>query len=75
MDNERFDYSERLREAIRNMVQVRGQRGVRADQHLGALAQLVREIFVDEGFVESDVLVKGEGRNLKLPGYFRPTKD
>jgi hypothetical protein len=75
MESESFDYSERLREAIRNMVQVRGQRGVRADQHLGALAQLVREIFVNEGFAESDILVKGEGRNLKLPGYFRPTKD
>jgi hypothetical protein len=75
MEIENFDYSERLREAIRDMVQVRGQRGVRADQHLGALAQLVREIFVSEGFAESDVLVKGEGHNLTLPGYFRPTKD
>ncbi len=75
MEGESFDYSKRLREAIRNMVQVRGQRGVSADQHLGALAQLVREIFVNEGFAESNVLVKGEGRNLKLPGYFRPTKD
>ena len=75
MDNEGFDYSERLQNAIRSMVEVRGQRGVRADQHLGALAQLVREIFVAEGFAESDVLVKGEGHNLKLPGYFRPAKD
>lgn len=75
MEGRDFSYSERLREAIRHMVEVRGQRGVRADQHLKALAALLREIFVDEGFAESDVLVKGEGRNLKLPGYFRPTKD
>lgn len=54
---------------------MRGEKGVRADQHLKALAQLVREIFVAEGFAESDVLVKGEGRGLRLPGYFRPTKD
>lgn len=75
MEGRDFSYSERLREAIRHMVEVRGQKGVRADQHLKALAGLLREIFVNEGFAESDVLVKGEGRNLKLPGYFRPTKD
>lgn len=69
------DYSERLRAAITSMVEVRQQQGVRADQHLKALAELVREIFVHEGFAESDVLMKGEGGNLKLPGYFRPTKD
>lgn len=57
------------------MVEVRGEKGVLADQHLKVLASLVREIFVNEGFSESDVLVKGEGRNLKLPGFFRPTKD
>lgn len=70
-----YDYTERLRKAIKEMVEVRGEQGVRADRHLEALAKLVREIFTDEGFAESDVFMKGEGNNLKLPGYFRPTKD
>jgi len=69
------DYSERLRAAIKSLVEVRQEQGVRADRHLEALAVLVRSIFVHEGFAESDVLMKGEGGNLKLPGYFRPTKD
>ncbi len=70
-----YDYTERLRKAIKEMVEVRGEQGVRTDRHLEALAKLVREIFTDEGFAESDVFMKGEGNNLKLPGYFRPTKD
>lgn len=69
------DYSGRLREAIKSMVEVRGQKGVRADQHLAALARLVREIFVDEGFAESDIIVKGGGNSLRLPRYFRPAKN
>jgi hypothetical protein len=69
------DYSERLSEAITQMVEVRGEKGVRADRHLEALSKLIREIFVAEGFDPSDVRVKGDGRTKTLPGYYRPTKN
>lgn len=80
------DYSDRLKEAIGSMAQIRQDKSVRADSHLQALGNLVRDLFVAEGFNGDDVLVrtqdenekkrrKVEGRNLTLPGYFRVTKN
>lgn len=79
-------YSVRLKEAVSSMAQVRQEKTVRADSHLQGLGNLVRDIFVGEGFDGDDVLVKTQDkeekrrrrkkrRNLTLPGYFRVTKD
>lgn len=79
-------YSSRLKEAVRSMAQVREEKTVRADSHLQALGNLVRDIFVAEGFDGDDVLIKTKDekekerrkkkhKNLTLPGYFRVTKN
>lgn len=64
---EEFVYAERFREAIGSFWRVRAEQGVRAGQHLDELAKLVGDIFVDEGFSESNVLRR---RQLELPGYY-----
>lgn len=80
------DYSERLKKAVRSMAEVREEKTVRADGHLQALGNLIRDIFVAEGFDGDDVLLKTQDeeekkrrkkkrRNLTLPGYFRVTKN
>lgn len=80
------DYSDRLKEAVGSMARIRQEKTVRADSHLQALGELVRDLFVAEGFDGDDVLVrtederekkrrKAKGRNLTLPGYFRVTKN
>lgn len=80
------EYSERLKEVVSRMAQVRAAKIVRSDSHLQALGNLIRSIFVAEGFDGDDVLIKTQdeeekkrrkkkGKNLTLPGYFRATKD
>ncbi len=80
------DYTDRLKEAVRSMIRVRDEKGVRPDSHLQALGDLVRDIFVTEGFDEDDVLVNSQDeaekkrrrkrrKTLTLPGYFRATKN
>ncbi len=68
---EDFAYAEQFREAIENFWLVRARQGVRAGQHLDKLAELVGDIFVDEGFAEGNVLRR---RQLELPGYYRSEK-
>lgn len=68
---EEFEYGERFRKAIESFWLVRAEQGVRAGQHLDELAGLVGDIFVDEGFSESNVLRR---RQLELPGYYRSEK-
>ena len=79
-------YSDRLREAVGSMARIRQEKTVRADSHLQALGNLVRDLFVAEGFDGDDVLIstkdeqekkrrKARGKNLTLPGYFRATKN
>ena len=64
-------YAEEFREAIENFWLIRAERGVRSGQHLDKLAELVGDIFVDEGFSEGNVLRR---RQLELPGYYRSEK-
>ncbi len=64
-------YAEQFRRAIENFWSVRTRQGVRAGQHLDKLAELVGDIFVDEGFAEGNVLRR---RQLELPGYYRSEK-
>ncbi len=59
------DYSERLKKAVRSMAEVREEKTVRADGHLQALGNLVRDIFVAEGFDGDDVLVKTQDKEEK----------
>ena len=64
-------YAEEFREAIEDFWLVRAERGVRSGQHLDKLAELVGDIFVEEGFSEGNVLRR---RQLELPGYYRSEK-
>ena len=80
-------YSERFEKAVRNYWLVRtaqkqkqtdagrsdaGTRGsVTGGAQMGAMADLVAEIFVEEGFPESSIR---RGASLELPGYYRPEK-
>ena len=64
-------YSERFEEAIRRYWIVRKERTVRGGKQLDALAELVAQIFIDEGFPESSIQ---RGTSLELPGYYRPEK-
>jgi hypothetical protein len=80
-------YSERFEKAVRNYWAVRtaqkrkqtdagradaGTRGaVTGGAHMGAMADLVAETFVEEGFPESSIR---RGASLELPGYYRPEK-
>jgi len=66
-------YTGRLERIISSFWENREQKGVRAGQHLDGVAQLLREIFVEEGFAESSV--QRRNRGLTLPGYYRATKD
>jgi len=68
---EDFAYAERFREAIEDFWVVRARHGVRSGQHLDKLAELVGDIFVDEGFAAGNVLRR---RQLELPGYYRSEK-
>lgn len=77
-------YAERFEEAVRNYWRVRasqkrrqteagrsdaGSRGaVTGGAQMGAMADLVAEIFVEEGFPESSIQ---RGTSLELPGYYR----
>ncbi len=81
------DYSERFEEAVRDYWRVRtaqrhkqteagrsdaGTRGaVTGGAQMEAMADLVAEIFVEEGFPESSIQ---RGTSLELPGYYRPEK-
>jgi hypothetical protein len=58
-------YAEQFREAIENFWLVRAEQRVRAGQHLDKLAELVGDIFLDEGFAKGNVLRR---RQLELPG-------
>ncbi|WP_119070039.1 PaeR7I family type II restriction endonuclease [Rubrobacter indicoceani] len=82
--SESGSYSERLEEALKKVYS--SEQSVRADRHLRAVGDLVREIFVEAGFNEENVLTRsaeeGEkrlrersGARLTLPGYYRVTKD
>lgn len=78
---------ERFEAAIRNYWSVResqaakqiesgkidaGRRGaVTGGAHLDALAQLLEEIFLNEGFAPDSIRRR---TNVELPGYYRPTK-
>lgn len=64
-------YAEQFRRAMEDFWSVRARQGVRAGQHLDKLAELVGDIFVDEGFAEGNVLRR---RQLELPGYYRSEK-
>jgi hypothetical protein len=64
-------YSERFEEAIRRYWIVRRERTVRGGKQLDALAELIAQIFVDEGFPESNIQ---RGTSMELPGYYRPEK-
>jgi hypothetical protein len=64
-------YSERFGEAIRRYWVVRKEKTVRGGKQLDALANLVAQIFVDEGFPESSIQ---RGTSLELQGYYRPEK-
>ena len=64
-------YAEQFRRAIEDFWAVRTRQGVRAGQHLDKLAELVGDIFVDEGFAEGNVLRR---RQLEIPGYYRSEK-
>jgi Restriction endonuclease XhoI len=64
-------YAEQFRRAIEDFWSVRTRQGVRAGQHLDKLAELVGDIFVDEGFAEGNVLRR---RQLELSGYYRSEK-
>ena len=64
-------YAEQFRRAIEDFWSVRARQGVRAGQHLDKLAELVGDIFVDEGFAEGNVLRR---RGLDFPGYYRSEK-
>jgi hypothetical protein len=64
-------YARRFREAIEDFWLVRGRQGVRSGRHLDKLAELVGDIFVDEGFAEGNVLRR---RQLEIPGYYRSEK-
>ena len=68
---EESSYAEQFRRAIEDFWSVRTRQGVRAGQHLDKLAELVGDIFVDEGFAEGNVLRR---RQLELPGYYRSEK-
>jgi hypothetical protein len=64
-------YAEQFCRAIEDIWSVRTRQGVRAGQHLDKLAELVGDIFVDEGFAEGNVLRR---RQLELSGYYRSEK-
>lgn len=64
-------YSEKFEEAIRRYWIVRKERTVRGGKQLDALADLMAQIFIDEGFPESSIQ---RGTSLELPGYYRPEK-
>lgn len=64
-------YSERLEQAVRSYWSVRKESTVRGGKQLDALAELVAEIFIEEGFPEKSIQ---RGASLELPGYYRPEK-
>jgi Restriction endonuclease XhoI len=64
-------YSERFEEAIRRYWVIRKEKTVRGGKQLDAIAELVAQIFVDQGFPESSIQ---HGTSLELPGYYRPEK-
>lgn len=64
-------YSERFEEAVRRYWVVRKERTVRGGKQLDALAELVAQIFIEEGFPEGSIQ---RGASLELPGYYRPEK-
>lgn len=64
-------YSERFAEAVRRYWVIRKESTVRGGKQLDALAELVAQIFVDEGFPEDSIR---QGTSLELPGYYRPEK-
>lgn len=64
-------YTNRFKEAIRRYWIVRKESTVRGGKQLDALAELVAQIFVDEGFSEDSIQ---QGTSLELPGYYRPEK-
>lgn len=68
-----MNYTKRLEDIISDFWDVRSQKGVKAGQHLDGVAQLIKDIFVEEGFDEVSILRKNKG--LTLPGYYRATKD
>lgn len=83
-----MSYSEEFEESVRDYWRIRAgqksrqeQRGVvdigsrtetTGGKHLLPLAQLIAQVFVDEGFPEESVRFEGI---LNLPGYYRPTKN
>src|SRR5918994_4278652 len=68
----RIRAGQRSRQKERGVVDIGSRAETTGGKHLRPMAQLVAQIFVDEGFPEDSVRFEGV---LNLPGYYRPTKE
>lgn len=62
---------QRRRQEERGEVDVGGRAEVTGGKQMLSLTKLVAQIFRDEGFPEDSIKFQG---TLRLPGYYRPTK-